>query len=46
MIRANASIGVASFPNDHLYPKELMMLADQRMKQDRELRAAQARVGN
>jgi diguanylate cyclase (GGDEF)-like protein len=46
MIRANASIGVASFPNDHLYSKELMMLADQRMKQDRELRAAQARVGN
>ena len=45
MIRANASVGVVSFPKDHLYPKELMMLADQRMKQDRELRAAQARVG-
>ncbi|MFL6619842.1 MAG: GGDEF domain-containing protein [Povalibacter sp.] len=45
MIRANASVGIASFPGDHLYAKELMMLADQRMKQDRELRAAQARVG-
>lgn len=46
MIRANANIGVANFPQDHLYPKELMMLADQRMKQDRELRTAQARIGN
>ena len=46
MIRANASVGVASFPQDHLYPKELMMLAEQRMKQDRELRTAQARIGN
>lgn len=38
LIRANASIGVATFPEDHLYPKELMILADQRMQQDRELR--------
>ncbi|HKE93805.1 MAG TPA: GGDEF domain-containing protein [Povalibacter sp.] len=44
LIRANASVGIANFPQDHLYPKELMILADQRMKQDRELRAAQARV--
>ena len=44
LIRANASVGLANFPDDHLYPKELMMLADQRMKQDRELRAAQARI--
>lgn len=38
LIRANASIGVANFPEDHLYPKELMILADQKMQQDRELR--------
>jgi diguanylate cyclase (GGDEF)-like protein len=38
LIRANASLGVATFPDDHLYPKELMILADQRMQQDRELR--------
>ncbi|HEY6643074.1 GGDEF domain-containing protein [Povalibacter sp.] len=38
LIRANASVGVANFPRDHLYPKELMILADQRMQQDRELR--------
>lgn len=38
LIRANASIGVANFPADHLYPKELMILADQKMQQDRELR--------
>jgi diguanylate cyclase (GGDEF)-like protein len=42
LIRANASVGMATFPQDHLYPKELMILADQRMKQDRELRSAQA----
>ena len=44
LIRANASVGVANFPQDQQYSKELMMLADQRMKQDRELRAAQARI--
>ncbi len=38
LIRANVSVGVAHFPGDHLYPKELMILADQRMQQDRELR--------
>lgn len=38
LIRANASVGTASFPRDHLYPKELMILADRRMQQDRELR--------
>lgn len=38
LIRANASLGVATFPDDHLFPKELMILADQRMQQDRELR--------
>jgi diguanylate cyclase (GGDEF)-like protein len=38
LIRANVSVGVANFPGDHLYPKELMNLANQRMQQDRELR--------
>ena len=38
LVRANVSVGVANFPEDHLYPKELMILADQRMQQDRELR--------
>jgi diguanylate cyclase (GGDEF)-like protein len=38
MIRANASLGIATFPEDHLFPKELMILADQRMQQDRDLR--------
>lgn len=39
LIRANASLGTATFPEDHLYPKELMILAEQRMHQDRELRS-------
>jgi diguanylate cyclase (GGDEF)-like protein len=39
LVRANASLGVATFPDDHLYPKELMILADQRMRRDRELRS-------
>jgi diguanylate cyclase (GGDEF)-like protein len=38
LLRANVNVGTANFPDDHLYPKELMILADQRMKQDRELR--------
>ena len=38
LIRANVSVGIAQFPEDHLYPKELMILADQRMQQDKELR--------
>ncbi|HTJ15645.1 MAG TPA: GGDEF domain-containing protein [Steroidobacteraceae bacterium] len=38
LIRANVNVGTANFPDDHLYPKELMILADQRMQQDRELR--------
>jgi len=38
LIRANVNVGTANFPEDHLYPKELMILADQRMRQDRELR--------
>ena len=39
LIRANASIGIATFPDDHLYTKELMILADQRMQHDREKRS-------
>jgi diguanylate cyclase (GGDEF)-like protein len=38
LIRANVNVGTANFPEDHLYPKELMILADQRMQQDRQLR--------
>lgn len=38
LVRANVSVGAANYPHDHLYPKELMILADQRMRQDRELR--------
>lgn len=38
LIRANVSVGAASYPADHLYPKELMILAERRMQQDRELR--------
>jgi diguanylate cyclase (GGDEF)-like protein len=38
LVRANVSVGAANFPEDHLYPKELMILAEQRMQHDRELR--------
>ena len=38
LIRANVNVGIANFPDDHLYPKELMILAEQRMEQDRQLR--------
>lgn len=42
LIRANVNVGTANFPEDHLYPKELMILADQNMQQDRALRRAPA----
>lgn len=35
LIRANASLGSASFPEDNSQAKELMIVADQRMQQDR-----------
>lgn len=38
LIRASVNVGIANFPDDHLYPKELMILAEQRMEQDRQLR--------
>jgi diguanylate cyclase (GGDEF)-like protein len=38
LVRANVSVGAANFPEDHLYPKELIILAEQRMVHDRELR--------
>jgi diguanylate cyclase (GGDEF)-like protein len=38
LIRANVNVGTANFPEDHLYPKELMILAEQNMQQDRQLR--------
>lgn len=40
LIRANVNVGIANFPEDHLYPKELMIMADQNMQQDRALRRA------
>jgi diguanylate cyclase (GGDEF)-like protein len=40
LVRANVNVGIANYPEDHLYPKELMILADQRMQQDRDLRRA------
>ena len=42
LIRANVNVGTANFPEDHLYPKELMSLAEQNMEQDRALRRAPA----
>jgi diguanylate cyclase (GGDEF)-like protein len=42
LIRANVSVGLSHFPEDHLYPKELMILADQRMQHDKELRRSPA----
>jgi diguanylate cyclase (GGDEF)-like protein len=42
LIRANVNVGTANFPEDHLYPKELMTLAEQNMQQDRALRRAPA----
>lgn len=35
LIRANASLGSASFPRDHASAKDLMVVADQRMQLDR-----------
>ncbi len=43
MVRATVSIGAASFPRDEQTPKALMILADQRMEQDKTLRRAPAR---
>lgn len=40
LVRANVNVGTANFPEDHLYPKELMILAEQNMQQDRALRRA------
>jgi diguanylate cyclase (GGDEF)-like protein len=42
LVRANVSAGVATYPNDHSQPKELMIMADRRMQQDRELRRPQS----
>jgi diguanylate cyclase (GGDEF)-like protein len=38
MIRCSVSIGVASYPKDGRDPRELMSLADRRMRRDKELR--------
>lgn len=42
LIRANVSVGVASYPTDHAQPNELVMLANQRMRQDGERRRTSA----
>jgi diguanylate cyclase (GGDEF)-like protein len=42
LIRANVSVGAATYPNDHSHPHELMILANQRMRQDAERRRALA----
>jgi hypothetical protein len=35
LLRASVGIGSACFPEDHLAPKDLMMIADQRMQADK-----------
>lgn len=40
MVRASVSVGTATYPGDHLYSKELMIIANQRMRRERELRRA------
>lgn len=42
LIRANVSVGAASYPTDHAQPNELTILANQRMRQDGERRRASA----
>lgn len=43
MVRATVSIGVASYPKDEQRSKALMILADQRMEQDKALRRPSGR---
>jgi diguanylate cyclase (GGDEF)-like protein len=43
MIRANVHLGLAGFPKDKNHFKDLLMLADQRMQQDRELHRTAAK---
>ncbi len=43
LIRASVSLGMVNYPRDHHDAKELMIAADQRMRQDRELRRPIAR---
>lgn len=38
LLRASVSIGTAHYPEDHLQPKELMKMADQRMRADQAAR--------
>jgi diguanylate cyclase (GGDEF)-like protein len=42
LLRASVSIGSALFPEDHLSPKELMMIADQRMQAEKAQHREQA----
>ncbi len=43
MVRATVSIGLVSYPRDAQTPKALLILADQRLEQDKLLRRAPAR---
>lgn len=40
LVRANVSIGAANFPKDHLAAPDILLLAEQRLQQDRDSRAA------
>ncbi|HEU4602169.1 MAG TPA: GGDEF domain-containing protein [Steroidobacteraceae bacterium] len=42
LVRANVNVGAASYPTDHSHPQELIVLANQRMREDRERRRASA----
>lgn len=42
LLRANVSLGIASFPRDHLSAKDVLAAAEQRMQQDRQARATPA----
>lgn len=42
LLRANVSLGIASFPRDHLSMKDVLIAAEQRMQQDRQARATPA----
>jgi diguanylate cyclase (GGDEF)-like protein len=44
MLRANVSIGVASFPSDQLTSRQLLNQATQRMEKDRALRTASTKT--
>lgn len=46
LLRANVSIGVASFPKDRLSPADLLKVAEDRMQKDRTLRRPVEKAGS